>query len=95
MNGNNQTQSTEITQALHDYITQEIAYERTNLLLSNDFNLIEQGVIDSMGILRVMNFIEEQFGLLLEPGDLLLENFATLAAMTTFIRTRLATANER
>lgn len=93
MNGNNQTQSTEITQALHDYITQEIAYERTNLLLSNDFNLIEQGVIDSMGILRVMNFIEEQFGLLLEPSDLLLENFATLAAMTTFIRTRLAMAN--
>ena len=85
-----QHQPTVIAQSLRDYITQEIAYDRANWVLTNDFKLIEQGIIDSMGILRLISFIEEQFGLVLSPGDLMLENFATIDAMTAFITDRLA-----
>ena len=74
-----------ITQMLRTYIIQEIAYDRHDLVLTNTFNLIEQGLIDSMGILRLISFIEEQFGLILAPADLMLENFATLDAISAFI----------
>jgi acyl carrier protein len=85
-------QSAAITQMVRTYITQEIAYDRRDLVLTPTFNLIEQGLIDSMGILRLISFIEEQFGLVLEPNDLLLENFATIDAITVLIADRLAAA---
>ena len=78
-----------ITQMLRTYIIQDIAYDRHDLVLTNTFNLIEQGLIDSMGILRLISFIEEQFGLILAPADLMLENFATLDAITAFIVDKL------
>lgn len=81
-----------IAQLLREHILQEIAYDRSDLSLTNDFALIEQGVIDSMGILRVVTFLEEKFAIAMEPADLMLENFATIDAMTTFIMRKLTPA---
>jgi acyl carrier protein len=81
-----------IAELLRTHIQQELAYDRPHLVLTNDFQLVEQGVIDSMALLRMMNFIEERFNIALEPEDLMIENFATIEAMTAFITDRLAMA---
>lgn len=81
-----------IAEALRTHIREEIAYDRTDLTLTNEFPLVEQGIIDSMGILRVVTFIEEKFGLVLAPEDLMLENFATIDAMTAFVAGKLTPA---
>jgi acyl carrier protein len=78
-----------IAELLRAHILQELAYDRPNLELTNDFRLVEQGVVDSMAILRLMNFIEEKFNIALAPEDLMIENFATIEAMTAFIRRKV------
>ena len=78
-----------IANLLHDHIREEIAYDRADLALTNEFPLVEQGIIDSMGILRVVTFLEEKFGFTMEPNDLMLENFATIDAMTAFVTEKL------
>ncbi len=83
----------QVVELLHEYITEEMAYDQSDLLLTNDFHLVEQGVIDSMGILRVISFIEEQFNFALEPEDLMMENFSTIDAITQFILGRLNLAS--
>ena len=81
-----------IAELLRTHIREEIAYDRAELTLTNGFPLVEQGIIDSMGILRVITFIEEKFDLVLTPEDLMLENFATLDAMTAFVVGKLTPA---
>ncbi len=81
-----------VAQLLRDYITQEIAYDRSDLNLTNEFELIEQGVIDSMGILRVVTFLEEKYEIAMDPQDLMLENFATIDAITAFVTKKLMLA---
>jgi acyl carrier protein len=81
-----------IADSLRTHIREEIAYDRSGLTLTNAFPLVEQGVIDSMGILRVVTFIEEKFGIALEPADLMLENFETIDAITAFILRKLTPA---
>lgn len=75
-----------------NYITQELAYDQAGFTLTNDFHLVEQHVIDSMGIMRLITFIEEEFNLVFAPEDLRLENFVTLDAITAFIVHRLTQA---
>ena len=74
-----------IGQIIKEYISQELAYNRPDLVLTDEFPLIEQSIIDSMGIFRLMTFMEEEFGILLEQEDLLLENFESLQAIKSLV----------
>lgn len=59
---------------------------------SADTDLIEAGVLDSLMIVELVMFIEEQFSVTTELDDLELENFATVSGMTRFVATRSATS---
>ena len=52
--------------------------------------LVETGIVDSVGILLIVRFVEEEFGVRVEADDLVLENFATVEAVRDFVTSRLA-----
>ena len=78
-----------IGQIIKQYISQELAYDRPDLVLTDEFPLIEQSIIDSMGIFRLMTFMEEEFGIMLEPEELVLENFESLQAIKSLVARKL------
>lgn len=74
---------------IRDFITREVLQgARTNSLQDND-QLIELGIIDSMGIITLLSFLEEQFNLQIPAEELVPENFATIATIATLIDRRL------
>jgi acyl carrier protein len=56
--------------------------------LTDEYPLIERGVVDSMGILSVVSFIESEFGVEIEDEELVSENFGTIAGMTRLIESK-------
>ena len=78
-----------LEQVITEYISQELAYDRPDLLLTNDLRLIEERIIDSMGIFRLVNFMEEQFGIYPEPEELELSNFETIENIKSFMLSKL------
>ncbi|MBV8091828.1 MAG: acyl carrier protein [Acetobacteraceae bacterium] len=57
--------------------------------LTEDFDLIENGVIDSLGLLKVIAWIEDEFGVLIEVDEMVPENFSTIGTISAFVeRTR-------
>jgi acyl carrier protein len=79
----------QIEALIKDQISQEFMYDKNTDILTNDYPLIEQGIIDSMGIMRMINFLEEQFGITVEPEDFLLEFFETVNAIKSFTITKM------
>jgi Acyl carrier protein len=51
-------------------------------------SLIESGILDSMGLMSLLNYIESQFGVAVDVEDLTPENFATLTSIAHFIRSK-------
>jgi acyl carrier protein len=47
--------------------------------------LVEEGVIDSMGVMELLAFIESTFGVTPDMDDLTIENFATINDIKNFI----------
>ena len=47
--------------------------------------LITSGTLDSVGVLRIITFLEEQFGLTIGDGEVGNENFGTLEMLTAFV----------
>ena len=56
--------------------------------LDADANLIESGILDSLGLLRIVVFAEERFGITMGDEDLLPENFASVDAICAYLRAR-------
>ena len=52
--------------------------------------LTSSGIIDSLGTLRLITFLEERFGIQVGDGDVGEENFGTLRRLSAFVANRCA-----
>ena len=53
-------------------------------------SLVDQGVIDSIGLVEIAGFMEEEFGIEVDDEDMTRENFGSLNKMVSFIKCRIA-----
>jgi acyl carrier protein len=52
-----------------------------------DYDLLESGVVDSLGLLKIVSYIEETLQISIEPEAMLPENFRSLAAILDLLGT--------
>jgi len=53
--------------------------------LNNEDSLLEKGVIDSVGMLDLVSFIETECSIKIDDDDLMPENFDSLNAIQNFV----------
>ena len=53
--------------------------------VGNNESLLNNGLIDSLGILEVVAFIEKEFGIPVSDEDLLPENFGSVRSLSNFV----------
>ena len=73
---------------INDYISRELVPDPAVLPLANETSLLDSGILDSLSLLRLVVFLEERFGITMGDGDLLPENFASVNAICTYLRSR-------
>ena len=57
--------------------------------LSDDTPLLASGIVDSMGILEIVGFLEQEFSLQISDEDLTPENFASVNCLAAFVAQRI------
>ncbi len=61
--------------------------------VSNDEPLLKNGLIDSLGILDLVTFVENEFGIQVSDEDLLPENFGSIHSLTNFVHNKTEIVN--
>ena len=79
-----------VEQAVRDFLKNDLGKAESDV--GRDESLLESGIIDSMGVLQLVAFLESTYGIKVEDDDLMPENFDTIAAITSFIERRQAGA---
>lgn len=69
---------------LRRFIVDEIL-NRPGFALSDSDDLLSSGLIDSLGIISLVNFIEEETGLDVPAEDVTLEHFVSIAAIEDYL----------
>jgi len=59
--------------------------------LSDDSSFLEEGIIDSTGILELVSFLEEEFGITVDDEDLIPENLDSINNVTNYLAKKLRT----
>jgi acyl carrier protein len=70
---------------IRDYLQHEILGE-TATDIAVDQNLLLSGILDSLGVFRLIAHLEDEFDIEIPPQDVTLENFATLAKIDAYVR---------
>jgi acyl carrier protein len=61
---------------------------RNDQVIDNNESLIEGGIIDSLGVFEIVEYIENNYGIVIGEADLVPENFDSLVAIQMFISNR-------
>ncbi len=85
------TQSS-IGDTLIEYVSEELLSGQTRV--GPDDNLLSEGMVDSLGMLRLVGFIEESFGVKVPPQDFVIENFRSVGVLSDYLQRRLADAGQ-
>lgn len=51
-----------------------------------DTDLLLTGLVDSLGVVMIVEWIEARLGMVIDPGDVVLEHFQTVDAMVAFLQ---------
>jgi acyl carrier protein len=74
-----------VTTDVREFIVAELAVGRDVGTLEPDDDLLAKGIVDSHGVMELVGFLEERYGISVADVDLTPENFQTLAQIEGFV----------
>lgn len=77
-------------QQLTAFIVDEVA--TSDEPVAGDTDLLLSGLVDSLGVVLISDWIQEQLAIDIDPVDIVLENFQTIDAMVAYVELRGAVA---
>jgi acyl carrier protein len=63
--------------------------------LEDSSRLLEEGVLDSLGVLELVNHLQDELGIPIEDEELVPENFASIDAIAAFVEAKVAARGTR
>jgi acyl carrier protein len=76
---------TDHTRTIKEFIIKEFMPDVPVEQLETDYDLLAGGVIDSLGVLRVLVWLEGTFQIPLDDAEIVPESFRSVAAISAFI----------
>jgi acyl carrier protein len=81
-----------VSTQIKDFILKCFLFTDDPAALGDDQSLMSTGVLDSTGILELIHFVEETFGIKVADEEMLPENFDSVDAITAFVTRKLSRA---
>jgi acyl carrier protein len=80
----------EIIERTRAFVVENFLYARSDVQLNPEDGLLAQGIIDSLGVVELIAFIEDEFGIEVGDDEVTEQNFGTLADIATFVLSKRA-----
>ncbi|MBV8542271.1 MAG: acyl carrier protein [Pseudonocardiales bacterium] len=74
------------TQTITKFLVEEFLPDVPAESLAADYDLLSGGVIDSLGLLRVIAWLEDRFDVVVDDIEIAPDNFRTVTAMSAFVQ---------
>ncbi len=78
-----------IRRQIHEFIALNFLFDGTAEPLDDAVSLLESGVVDDTGVLELILFVEEAWGLTVDRTDLAPENLDSVNALASYVFSHL------
>ncbi|MDB6063917.1 MAG: hypothetical protein JWR26_125 [Pedosphaera sp.] len=83
----------QIESQIRQFILQKLYYTEDNAL-GDDASFLETGVVDSMGAMELVAFVQAEWSVRVEPHELVVENFDSVRKVARFVRRKLSLSEQ-
>jgi acyl carrier protein len=73
-----------IEDQIKQFVLKNLYFAEDNAL-DNDASFLDTGVVDSTGVMELVAFVESEFGVKVEPQEIVVENFDSISKVARFI----------
>jgi len=80
----------DVRSSVNSYIRSEFDTALAGTQLSDDTQLIESGIIDSLGIMKLLQYLEDSFSIRIADDELRPENFETPGIIVSLVERKLS-----
>ena len=81
-----------VEKKIRDYILENYLFTDDQSALSNEDSFLDKGIIDSTGIMEVIFFLEEEFGIQVEDEEMVPENLDSVKNIVAYISQKQASS---
>ncbi len=74
-----------VEQQIRDYILENFLFTKDAAALNTDESFLAKGIIDSTGMLEVIYFLEDKFGIRIEDAEMIPENLDSVRNIVRFV----------
>ena len=82
-----------INNTIHQFIKNNFVFNDKKKKINENISLYEKGIIDSTGVLELVDFIEEKFGIKIEDEELVPDNLDSIKKISKFIQRKIDNAS--
>ena len=74
-----------ISDDVRTFFIDELLFTGSRDELTDDYPLLERGVLDSNGLIRLITHLEEQCSIVIDDEEIVPDNFSTIASISRFV----------
>jgi acyl carrier protein len=87
---NSPVNNADLAARLVDMIANEVVVHHDEVVRA-DTDLLMTGLVDSLGVVRIVGWMEDELDLSIDPTDVTLDNFQTVERMVAYVGRRAST----
>lgn len=73
---------------IRNYVTDNLLFNQNSYQLNDDTSFLDEGIVDSTGVVELVLFVEENFGLTVEDSEIVPDNFDSVNRLAAYIQTK-------
>jgi acyl carrier protein len=77
-----------IKEQIRQYIAQNFLFSNNGFELGDDVSFLDEGVVDSTGVLELVMFVEDTFGVEVDDEDIVPDNFDSVNNLAVYIASK-------
>jgi acyl carrier protein len=74
---------------LKDYIAANLLFSNNGFKYSEDTSFLEEGIVDSQGVMELVMFVEDKFHIKVDDMDIVPDNFDSVTFLASYIRRKI------
>ncbi len=74
---------------VREFVAKNLVYSQDGFTYPDEASFLEEGIIDSLGILQLVEFVQKDFKLTVEQQEIVPDNFDSVHKLAEFVRRKL------
>lgn len=75
----------QVKQEIRNFIVDNFYYGQDTNALTDDVSFLENGIIDSTGVLELVSFIQETYAIQVQDDEIVPDHFDSLSKLSSFV----------